>query len=66
MHLQDITNMLNLQEIIITNFIYGFEDKIYITVEPIEYTQTCQCCESFKVIKCSLADIRKIKNLSIF
>jgi hypothetical protein len=43
MHLQDSTNILNLKGIIGTKFIYGVEDTIYITAEPIEYTQTCPC-----------------------
>ena len=65
MHLQDITNILNLQGIIVTKFIYGVEDTIYITAEPIEYTQTCPCCKSSKVIRRGSSGVRKIKHLPI-
>ena len=66
MQLQDITNILNLQGITVTKFIYGYEDTIYITVKPIEYTQTCPFCKSSTVIRRDSAGIRKIKHLPIF
>jgi hypothetical protein len=45
MQLQDITNILNLQGIIVTDFIYGFENRICIEAEPTEYIQPCPCCK---------------------
>lgn len=66
MQLQDITNILNLQGITVTKFIYGFDDTIYITAEPIGYTQTCPCCKSSNAIRRGSAGIRKIHHLPIF
>ena len=66
MQLQDITNILNLQGITVTKFIYGVDDTIYITAEPIEYTQTCPCCKSSNAIRRGSAGIRKIQHLPIF
>lgn len=66
MQLQDITNILNLQGIIVTNFIYGFENRICIEVEPTEYTQLCPCCKSVNTIRRGSAGIRRVKHLPIF
>lgn len=66
MQLQDITNILNLQGIIVTNFIYGFENRICIEVEPTEYTQLCPCCKSVNIIRRGSAGIRRVKHLPIF
>jgi transposase len=66
MQLQEITNILNLQGIIVTNFIYGFGDRICIEVEPTEYTQPCPCCKSFNIIRRGSSGIRRVKHLPIF
>lgn len=66
MHLEDITNILNLQGIIVTNLIYGFEDRVCIEVEPIDYTQPCPCCKSSNIKRRGSSGTRRIKHLPIF
>ena len=66
MHLEDITNILNLQGIIVTNLIYGFEDRVCIEVEPIDYTQPCPCCKSANIKRRGSSGIRRVKHLPIF
>lgn len=66
MHLQDITNLLNLQGVVVSKFIYGYEDTVYVTIEPVEYIQNCPCCNSSNIIRRGSAGYRKIRHLSIF
>jgi transposase len=65
MHLQDITNLLNLQGVTVTKFIYGYEDAIYITIEPVEHIQTCPCCKGSNIIRRGSSGDRKIRHLPI-
>lgn len=66
MHLQDITDLLNLQGVVVSKFMYGYEDAVYITLEPVEHTQNCPCCNSSNIIRRGSAGYRKIRHLPIF
>lgn len=66
MHLQDITNILGLQGIVVTKFIYGQEGTVYLTIEPTEHIQTCPYCNSSDVIRRGSNGHRRIRYLPIF
>jgi len=51
MHIKNINNSINLQDINIVKISEVYENTLEITTEPINYTQSCPCCSSDIVIK---------------
>lgn len=66
MHLQNITKLLNLQDINIVNISDIIDGTVYITVEPVEYVQECTCGHSKSTIRRGKSGYRKVRHLSIF
>lgn len=46
MHLHDINNLINLQDIIITNCSISNDEQLILVVEPVVINRTCPCCHS--------------------
>ena len=66
MHLQDINNLLNFQDINIVNISNVEDGLVYITVEPKQHTQACPYCNSNHVIRRGKRGYRQVRHLSIF
>lgn len=68
MHLHDINNLINLQDIIITNYSISEEQKLILMLEPTTIHQVCPCCQSKKhVISAGKRNkFRSVRHLDCF
>ena len=65
MHIKDINKLLNLQDINIVKISDVYENTVEITLEPINYIQSCPCCNNNKVIRKGSLGYRKVRHLSL-
>ncbi|MHC1685870.1 MAG: transposase [Clostridiaceae bacterium] len=66
MHLQDINNLLNLQDINIVSISKTANNTVEITVENQSAIPSCPCCGSGHVIKRGVSGYRKVRHLPVF
>jgi transposase len=65
-HLQDINNLLNLQDVNVVKVYNVIDESVQITVEHQNYLQPCPCCGSSHVIRRGVSGYRKVRHLPIF
>jgi len=65
-HLQDINNLLNLQDINVVKISNVVDDAVQITVEHQTHLQPCPCCGSSHVIRRGISGYRKVRHLPVF
>lgn len=65
MHIKDINKLLNLQDINIVKISDVYENTIEITLEPLNYIQSCPCCNNKNVIRKGSLGHRKVRHLSL-
>jgi Transposase and inactivated derivatives len=65
-HLQDINNLLNLQDINVVKVSNVVGDLVHITVEHQTSLQPCPCCGSSHVIRRGVSGYRRVRHLPIF
>ena len=65
MHIKDINKLLNLQDVNIVKISDVYEDILEITLEPLNYIQSCSCCNNKNVIRKDSLGIKKVIHLSL-
>lgn len=66
MHIQDINKLLNLQDINIVKISDVHDKTVEITLEPLNYIQSCPCCDTNdNVIRKGISGNRKVRHLSL-
>lgn len=65
MHIKNINKLINLQDINIVKISDVFKNTVEITVEPLNYIQSCPCCNNNNIIRKGSSGYRKVRHLSL-
>lgn len=65
MHLHDINTLLNLQGVTVISIAEPSENKVYISLEPIDSHQLCLSCGSIHTIRRGKSAPRHVRHLDL-